>query len=511
MSKTVDAEDSQRGSESGSLARGGLASFGGAAISAVMGFALTFVLARGLGEAGSGVVLQATAIFAITVSIGKLGMDSAAIWLMPRLLVDARSEIRSAVNFLFAISAAAGILAGILISLVGPVVIGDSAVESRELGSSLVALGWAVPVAVLVLVALAAIRGLGKLLPYVAIGSIALPAARPIAVLLSLWFAGSALAAVWAWAAPLPFALVGALVLLGVQIRKLTAGTDRGRRKNWPSRERRSQILGFALPRTLSAGLEQSLLWLDLILVGALAGASAAGIYGGASRFIAAGLIVDTALRVVVSPQFSSLLHRGDIPGVQRLYGTAATWLVLFSTPIYIVLAIYAPTILGWLGPGFAAGSHVLVILSVGAVITFAAGNIHSVLLMSGRSGWAAFNKAIVLAVNVAGNLVLVPVMGIEGAALSWAASMMIDACMAAFEVHRFLGVNVDASAVAYGLLVPSMCVGIPAGVFRTFYGSHNWTLALSVALGGVLLAVWCRLDAHKLKLSDLRARPGRG
>ena len=58
------------------------------------------------------------------------------------------------------------------------------------------------------------------------------------------------------------------------------------------------------------------------LLVGLLAGDAASGIYGGAIRFIQAGMVVDTALRVVVSPQFSKLLHQGKTKELRDLYST---------------------------------------------------------------------------------------------------------------------------------------------------------------------------------------------
>lgn len=67
-------------------------------------------------------------------------------------------------------------------------------------------------------------------------------------------------------------------------------------------------------------GMEQATIWLGVLLVGILAGPAAAGVYGGASRFVQAGLIIDSAIRVVVSPRFSAMLHLKDTKGVQSLY-----------------------------------------------------------------------------------------------------------------------------------------------------------------------------------------------
>lgn len=497
------AESGAGDNSSRKLALEGVAGFLGAATSAVMGFVLTVVLARTLGDAGSGVVLQAVAVFTIVLSLARAGMDSVAVWIMPRLRVDNPSRIRGTLAMMFLVTTVSGIVCGIVTVALAPsfALTGDR--HASDVASAVAAAGWFLPAGALSLVALAATRGLGGILPYVGVGSIGLPTVRPLAVWLVAIAGGSLVAVTLAWAAPLAIALVAALVVLGFQVnRHEKLARVRGTWRVDPLL--RKSVLTYALPRTLSAGLEQSIIWLGVIIVGVLAGSASAGIYGGASRFIAAGLIVDTALRMVVSTRFSALLHAKKIGEVEDLYRTAAIWLVLFSTPVYLVLAGFAPVVLRLLGPGFDEGSGALVILCAGAILTFTAGNIHSVLLMSGRSGWAAFNKAVVLVVNVAGNLLLVPVIGINGAAISWALSMLIDAVLAAVEVRHFIGIRIWAPTIAYALLVPFAAFGVPALIFRLTMGDTIAALVLTVTVGAVLFTIWCALDGRRLHLRDL-------
>jgi O-antigen/teichoic acid export membrane protein len=490
------------GPEQRALARGGIPSFIGAAASAVLGFLLTVALARLLGESGTGIVLQGIAVFTIALSLGRAGMDSTAIWLLPRLAESAPEQLRGTLTFLALVALIAGCAAAGAVMLLASN-LGGAGASSNELAEVLVAIAWFLPVAAVLLVVLSATRALGGVLPYVAVGNLALPAAR-LALVAAIAAIGGSLAAVGlAWTAPLPAALAAGAVVLALQLRRHARGLD-VRIPRWVTSRTRARIQRYAAPRMLSAGLEQAVLWLDVLIVGAILGPAAAGIYGGASRFIAAGLIVDTALRVVVSPRFSVLLGAGRIRDAQGLYQTAARWLVLFSTPIYLVLAIHAPVVLGWLGPGFREGATALAILSIGAVITFMAGNIHSVLLMSGRSGWAAFNKVVVLIINVVGNLLLIPVLGINGAAITWAGSMLIDAALATVQVHRLIGVRVDLVGVCYATLVPVLSVGVPALVIRLLWGSNGGTLLLSLAVGAVLFVSWCLLDGRRLQLRNL-------
>ena len=273
----------------------------------------------------------------------------------------------------------------------------------------------------------------------------------------------------------------------------------------WPSAQRRRQVVSFALPRTLTAGLEQALQWLDVLLVGLLAGDAASGIYGGAIRFIQAGLVVDTALRVVVSPQFSKLLHQERIKELRDLYGTASIWLVLFAAPIYALMAIYAPALMRILGDGFAPGANVLVVLCIGSIVTFMAGNIHSLLIMSGRSGWAAVNKVVVLTLNVVGNVIFIPRGGMVAAATVWAVCMVLDAAMATVQVSRFIGVTPKISEVVKPILVVGASAAIPGGCIAWLCGRDSFVgMVAGSALSGLVFACVCWTFRDRLHLSGL-------
>lgn len=487
--------------ETRGFARTGGISFAGAAISALMGFVFTVVVARSLGEYGAGVVLQSIAVFSITLGVVKCGMDSVTVWLMPRLLVSDPERIRSSLLFALLVATGGGVVGGVALTLSAPVIAG----HDPALVTAFQLLAWFVAPGAVMMVALAATRGLGGILPYVLVGSIAVPVSRPLLVLGVGLIGGTASMAVSAWGIPLTLGMIAALVVLGREVRALEQGM--GSRRWWPDRTQVLDMVRFSLPRTVSVGLEQSLVWLQVVLVGVIAGTAASGVYGGAARLVAAGLIADTAIRVVVSPRFSHFLHQQDLAQAQNLYRVATVWLLLLSTPIFLTLGVFAPTVLGWLGPGFVAGSAALAVLAVGSVLTMAAGNIHSVLLMSGRSGWAAGNKVVALVLNIGLNLLLVPWIGIVGAAVAWSLAIMVDAILAAIEVRLLVGMRPELRAAAYAIAVPVLTVGIPAALFAAVIGRDRFgALLLTVVIGGVALLGWCVLDRRRLHL-DLRGR----
>jgi O-antigen/teichoic acid export membrane protein len=487
------------------LARGSALSFVGSAASAVLGLVLIVVLGRALGDAGSGVVLQAIGTFTITLGVARFGMDSTAIWVLPRMLDEDRSAIRPAASFLLILSAVAGIACAAVL-LVGAS-IADAVSPGDPVAAALGSIAWYLPVASVLLTALSATRAMGKVTAYVLVGNITLPLLRPIAIVAGVGMGAGAVGATVAWALPLLPCVLAAVLIVGIQARRLgTRSQPAFLRSGSPGR-----IVRYAVPRVLSSSLEQLLIWAAVIVVGMLAGPAAAGVYGAASRFVAAGMIVDTALRVVVSPMFSVLLNRQDKHELEDIYRTATVWLVLFSAPVYLLLAVFSPVALSLLGESFSDGEPVLVIMCVGAMITFLAGNIHSVLLMSGRSGLAALNKAVAVSANIGLLFVLVPPWGIAGAALAWAFACALDALLATLQVRFVLQLRVSPLPGMYPLLAAFLSVGVPALAARLLLGATWLGLIVACAAGAALFLGWCRLDRRRLKLSDLSRRAAAG
>ncbi|WP_051442121.1 lipopolysaccharide biosynthesis protein [Arthrobacter sp. H14] len=507
---TDDAGTDSASGELRQAARGGVVSLVGAAISAGMGLIFIVVLGRSLGQDGAGVVLQAIAVFTIALALARVGMDTTGVWLLPRLRISAVDKIRSAVLFLLLPAAAAGVVFAGLVWFLAPLQVVSEDPYGRQLVECLRTLSWFLPCGAVLMVALQATRGLGGVLPYTVIGNIVLPTLRPVAVLVTVALGGSVVAVALSWAVPLVLALLGALAVLcaGVLRQERRAGLSGTLR---PSRDVAARTWKFALPRWYSSVLEQSIIWFDVILVGAIAGAAAAGVYGAASRFVSAGLIISTAMRIVVSPRFSALLEKQRMSRVQELYTTTVTWIVLFGVPVYALFMLFAPTILGWLGDGFETGALALVILCAGASLSLLAGNADSLLMMSGRSGWMAANKTIVLTVNIGGNILLVPQWGILAAAAVWSFSMLLNAVLASIENRVFLGIRWKAGRVLYALLVALLSTVPGSLILLSILGNSTFTLVLATAVMLTSLILWCWMDRRRFKMDDLALLSRRG
>ena len=232
------------------------------------------------------------------------------------------------------------------------------------------------------------------------------------------------------------------------------------------------------------------ILWLDILLVGALASSYAAGVYSAVSKLAIIGTFTLEGNRLAIGPRLSALLARRQYDRAAELYQSSTRWLMLASWPLYAVFAIFPAAVLNIFGPRYTVGASALTVLSLAMLVNLGTGNVTVVLLMGGRSSWSAINAGAALAVNIGLNLLLVPRIGILGAAIAWAASIVVDNVTAMVEIRWVMGL--DPFGPGYWLAAGTTlaCFGGPGLIARALLGETLPALGVSVAAGSVAFAI---------------------
>jgi O-antigen/teichoic acid export membrane protein len=181
----------------------------------------------------------------------------------------------------------------------------------------------------------------------------------------------------------------------------------------------------FSSIRLIDSVLATFLLTFDVVLVGSLGSPPMAASYAIASRYVAMSLVGLQAVLVVVPAQFSDLWHRRLIADAHRLYRQATTLTVAITWPVVVALVIFAPFFMSIFGSSYRAGATALVILALGAVAATVSGPSGAVLLMAGSATLNLTSTMIGVGVNLSLDVLLIPRVGLEGAAWSWALSMV--------------------------------------------------------------------------------------
>ena len=182
-----------------------------------------------------------------------------------------------------------------------------------------------------------------------------------------------------------------------------------------------------------------AILWLDTLLLGALRSPAEAGVYAAATRYLAVGQFIGVAISQVVGPKLSELLASSerDRSRLRQVFATSTAWLMLLSWPLYLTMIVMAPSLLAVFGERYPVAERVLMILGGAMLVATAVGPVDIVLLMSGKSLWNLLNTTVAVASNVVLNLLLIPHLGITGAAIAWAVSILLNNLLPLLQVWR--------------------------------------------------------------------------
>jgi O-antigen/teichoic acid export membrane protein len=485
------------------IARGGLISLGGSVIAAVAGLVMVVVVGRTLGTSGAGLFFQTVAVVLILANVCELGADTGLVRALPRLraLHHAR-DIRPTILAGVAPSVLASAAAALGLWFAAPW-LADLLYDAETVAAGTSALRVAAPfllVAAPMVVVLAATRGLGSVVPVTAVSSVAIPVLRTVLLVVGATLFGTA-GAVLGWALPLAGGLVVALVVCHRQVARAESSQPAA-----PAARGTGLLTGqfwrFTGPRGVSAALEIAIVWADVLIVGIFRSPAEAGVYAVVSRFVTSGTMAEAAMRVAIAPRLSALLAVGDRRSAEDLSAAATQWIIAASWPLFLLLALFAPVVLGVVGPGFATGAVALSVLAGAMMVSLAAGNVHTVLLMGGRSSWHLANKAGALTLIVGLGSVLVPTHGIVGAAVAWAVAMVVETAAALVEVRFLLGLRPSWSGAAVAAGLALGCVGLGGLGMRALMGATATGLAATVLVTGA---------AYLCGLWLLRARMGAG
>ena len=180
-------------------------------------------------------------------------------------------------------------------------------------------------------------------------------------------------------------------------------------------------------PQGVTDTLQASIQWIDLILVGAIASAAAAGVYSAVARLLLVGELPLVAVALAVAPRIAPMLHSENSLTVARdVFQRGTLWIVALSVPIYAALWAVPATWMGLFGADFRTGATALSIAAVGVCVNAVAGPTMMVLVMGGRTKALMMISVAGLTVNLALNVALIPPYGISGAAAAWSASAIL-------------------------------------------------------------------------------------
>jgi O-antigen/teichoic acid export membrane protein len=181
----------------------------------------------------------------------------------------------------------------------------------------------------------------------------------------------------------------------------------------------------------------------DVLVLSRLTTPTEVAIYFAAGKTMSLIMFVHYAVGSAMANRFASFKARGDTAGLAACVRDAVNWTFWPSLAAAVLILLLGEHLLALFGPQFVAGYPVMAILVVGFLTRSAMGPAEFLLNMQGEQRLCALVMMGAALLNIALNLILVPLYGITGAATATAISLMTAALLNAAVAKRKLGLDV--------------------------------------------------------------------
>jgi len=461
-------------------------SFAGFLFGQASRFGFNLLVARVLDADALGTYALAVAVIQISEVLAIAGLDSALLRFVSSNSSDPHrqkavigSALKTSLFFSLLVAMFLLLLSGYITSMLH---------GSHLLQLTLCCYAAAVPFNVATMLYGHAIQGFKKLQPKIIATQVVSPLLLLLLTLLFRYTAGQNAALFF------PFALSAAMAFFWIRpyLSKITGVLPLDIVHAAPDRV----MMLYALPFMVVSLLSMMTHWLDVVMLGMLTDTATVGLYHPAAR--TAGLIraVLLAFAGIAAPMIAALHTGSDNVEIGRIYKMVTRWILGLVVPPVILFLLLPEPVLGVFGTRFTAGSNALLLLTAASFMQVCFGLSSTVLAMTGYARLSLYNALGALGLQVILNLLLIPRMGINGAALATLLVFFLLSVVRLSEIFLLLTIHPFGKA-----LWKPLAAGFFAGALLA--GARPWLLGLPVFAGfivGALLAA-CSYTALMLLL----------
>ena len=451
MSESGDNQESQQ--DVVTIARGGGIAFVGRFFSLALNYLLAMIMARGLGASDYGLFVVGLSLVNLLGSLSLLGLNRGAVRFIAiyRGMGDRSRELgvfKTSLRFVLASGITVALL---LVALADP--LGELLNIPSGLTAFFLGFGCWIPIWALTFQLAAVAEALKRLEYRTAIVDIGWPVARVLFTAGVLIVGGRLAGVVWANL----LASVLALIFAAVSVQRLFLRDLKGVQATSDAR----QLLAFSLPVMLFNLLALSQNQVDVYLLAALDSSESIGLFNVAARTTILIVALLEGLGIIFSPFVADLSSQDQMTDLKRLVSTVTYWSFMVGLPVAVAIMLFYRPILLLFGEAFVAAAPALIVLSIAQLINAATGPVGVVLTMSGHPNLNLLDAILTLVLNVVLDVLLIPPLGILGAAIGSAVAISSINVLRSFQVSLIL----RAWIYSRQFLKPLVAAGLAGGI----------------------------------------------
>ncbi|AGB14875.1 membrane protein involved in the export of O-antigen and teichoic acid [Halovivax ruber XH-70] len=465
-------------------------------VGSISGGLLAFGLARILSTDEYGLLFLAISVFSVVELLSRLGVPKAGARYITLYREKDPAQVPGLLRYTFVLNVGLALVAsGLLFVGAGPIarVVGESTLEPLlQLGSVFVA---ATAVFKFARIELQAFEDIDS-------AAIVYSIERASRAVIALTLAVLGFGAVGALVGYVVAAVVGGLLGAGILYRTYLHGTS----VSAIDAELRRRVLSYSVPITATTAANRIDNKLDTILVGVFLDPTAVAFYtlpGQIREFVQTPV---AAVGFSLSPTFESQKAGGNADRAARMYEQTIFYVLLLYIPAATGMAIVAePFITIVFGSEYAGAVPVLQILAIHIVLVAVAIVTSNSLDYLGRARERAIAKTVTALCNLGLNVLLIPTIGVVGAAIATVLTFSVYTAVAVYIMGQELDLRSRWLAARVGKIVLVTAVMVPGVYGILSLGDGLFTLGLAV-IGGVAIWLGSSLSLNLIRTEDVKS-----
>lgn len=197
-----------------------------------------------------------------------------------------------------------------------------------------------------------------------------------------------------------------------------------------------------SMPLMLVASMTLIVAYTDVFMIGYLKDETQVGIYDIAIKYSSISTIFLAAINAYVMPKFAELFGKDDYSGLHKIIRESSMLIFWSSTPLLIIALLFAPFMMNLYGMEYAVGIIALRVLIISQFVSSICGSVGYLLQMTNNQ--VIFRNIFLGAtiLNVGFNYLLIPIYGINGAAIASLISTGFWNILSVIVVKRRIGVS---------------------------------------------------------------------
>ncbi|WP_434522785.1 flippase [Halorubrum sp. AS12] len=424
-------EESQQRTDISSILSGGILVSGSKIISITVGYLVQIAMARFLTESGYGQVILVLSIINMATFLANSGLDDGIMRKVP-IYEDDNDKLSGVIWAALQIGFVSSILISLGLFVLSPI-ISDRIFDIPELSTLIRLAVISIPFTVLTGLTISISKGIGDAKPHAYVRQIARPVGR-------LLFIGGLVL--------LGFASVGAIIGHAIAIitcffLSVALIWDLLSNLNYHAKARYKEILYFSIPLLAFQGVNFLNSNIDIYMVGYFLNSEDVGIYNVSLQIGNVLNSLISSIAFLLPPTMAKLDKKENYVRMIQIYRDITKYMVLVAIPIFILLFLFTePIVRLSFGSNYLSGTESVRIILLGSMVSFIFGLPIPSLIGVGRKYVVLYITILQVSVNSILNYLLVPTLGITGAAIGLAVSTFIGGMVAMGILYNEFGLH---------------------------------------------------------------------